>query len=90
MILHEDIGGIAHSSSTVVERSLARVAHSGMVAVDVSLNGFDFSSSDVLFEYQPIIELHAVYPKHGPILGGTRVVLRGKLSKLVRYGMQIQ
>ena len=74
--VRQQINGNVEASLALVDRAHS-IVNAGVVAVDISLNGFDFSSSDIMFEYQPLIVLDAIYPKHGPVKGGTLVYIRG-------------
>ena len=49
----------------------------GHVAVEVSANGVDYTASDVVFEYQHSITVTQLEPRHGPINGGTEVLVVG-------------
>jgi hypothetical protein len=49
----------------------------GHVAVEVSANGMDYTASDVVFEYQHSITVTQLEPRHGPINGGTEVLVVG-------------
>ena len=79
-------GGCRRWWSAVVARVLsaamlecAAPAHSaaGLLAVEVSLNGVDFSSDEVLFEYQDALRLDELAPSRGPASGGAAVVILG-------------
>lgn len=47
------------------------------VAVEVTSNGLDWTSSGVLFTYLPPVEVLGVSPKNGPLSGGTVVRVSG-------------
>jgi hypothetical protein len=47
------------------------------VAVEVTMNGQDFSSQGIVYNYLPIITVTGVIPTHGPIKGGTEVIVIG-------------
>ncbi|GLE05145.1 hypothetical protein PINS_up014133 [Pythium insidiosum] len=49
----------------------------GQVAVEVSSNGQDYSSSGVVFQYTPTPEVRELRPAHGPLTGGTEVLVVG-------------
>ena len=49
-------------------------AVAGYVAVEVTMNGQDYSSTGVHFEYQQPVALRALEPSRGPIEGGTFVL----------------
>lgn len=51
--------------------------NSGRVAVEVTNNGLDWTSSGVMFAYLPPIKILGVSPKIGPLGGGTVVRLTG-------------
>jgi hypothetical protein len=52
-------------------------AQTAPAAVEVSVNGVDFSASGVQFEYQPDASVTAVSPASGPEEGATQVVVTG-------------
>ncbi|KAF1783978.1 Immunoglobulin E-set [Phytophthora cactorum] len=47
------------------------------VAVEVSSNGQDFSSSGNVYHYTPTPDVYSLEPNHGPVQGGTEVVVTG-------------
>ena len=49
----------------------------GVVFVDVSVNGVDWSLSTAQFEYLTTAVVHRVSPRHGPVRGGTRLQVFG-------------
>jgi hypothetical protein len=49
----------------------------GIVAVEVTQNGMDFTDSGVTYEYLPIAEVDSLEPNHGPVYGGTEIIVRG-------------
>lgn len=52
-------------------------AHVDQVAVEVSLNGIDFSTSAVSYRYVPHIKLLELQPSVGPVQGGSRITVAG-------------
>jgi hypothetical protein len=50
----------------------------GFVAVEVANNGLQFSSNDVLFQFVANPVVFSLRPVHGPMLGGSLVVVRGQ------------
>ena len=52
-------------------------AVAGYVSVEVSMNGQDYSSTGVHFEYQQPVSIRALEPSRGPIEGGTFVNVTG-------------
>ena len=48
-----------------------------MVSIEVSLNGVEFSTDEVLFEYQRAARLDELSPSRGPSSGGSALVLTG-------------
>jgi len=49
----------------------------GTVALEVTQNGQDYSSSGVTYTYLPVAEVQSLEPAHGPVQGGTEVLVRG-------------
>lgn len=47
------------------------------VAVEVSSNCQDYSNSGVVYRYTPALVVHSLEPNHGPLAGGTEVVVTG-------------
>ncbi|KAI9998049.1 hypothetical protein PInf_002383 [Phytophthora infestans] len=47
------------------------------VAVEVSSNGQDYSSGGNVYHYTPTPDVYALEPNHGPVQGGTEVVVTG-------------
>jgi len=50
---------------------------SSTVAVEVSMNGQDWSTQGVTFTYTPIAIVTRISPTHGPRKGGTEVIVYG-------------
>ena len=50
----------------------------GVVALEVTQNGQDFSASGIVFEYLPVVRVTSLLPDHGPLDGGTEVIVRGE------------
>merc|ERR1711965_642362 len=74
------------AGASVVARVLSAVAlecasplpgGAGYVQLEVSMNGQDFSSEGVQFEYQPAARVRALEPLGGPVEGGTFVNVTG-------------
>ena len=63
------------SSTTVI--CAVPAAAPGLVAISVSNNGVDFSSSTAAFEYVPVVAVSGVAPAMGPVVGGTLVEVTG-------------
>jgi hypothetical protein len=49
----------------------------GAVAVEVSLNGQDWTSSAVIFDYRAVSMVSQVLPQGGPLSGGTEILVLG-------------
>ena len=47
------------------------------IAVDVSSNGVDFTSSSLSYTYHPVVELKRLEPNRGPTSGGSIFLVRG-------------
>ena len=76
-------------SSTLL-RVLSPVGAAGEVAVEVSLNGVDFTRDGVVFEYRAEAELISIEPSKGPERGGTVVTVRTRwLAKTAGLGCRI-
>ena len=72
-------GSVAVAASFRTSNELACVAPAraaGLVALEVSNNGKDFSKDGVGFTYVAV-SLSALEPPLGPLAGGTTVLLRG-------------
>lgn len=67
--------GWAVSVSEIVRGSDQR--NGADVNVTVSMNGQDYSTQPIVFHYQNVPEVQALVPTHGPIRGGTEVLLMG-------------
>jgi len=64
---------------TVTEEREGVPFSAGKVAVEVSMNsGQDYSASGILFHYLQVIEVEDAVPNHGPVYGGTEVIVAGK------------
>jgi hypothetical protein len=53
----------------------------GTVTVAVSVNGgaeFSPEAAGAVFTYQPVVHVRGVYPTHGPVSGGTRLLVVGE------------
>ncbi|CAM9426180.1 unnamed protein product, partial [Ectocarpus fasciculatus] len=51
----------------------------GVVALEVSQNaGRDYTASGVTYVYEALVSVSALLPDHGPIFGGTEVLVRGE------------
>ena len=50
----------------------------GVVSLEVTQNGQDFTSDALTFEYRPVASVHTLEPAHGPVYGGTEVLVRGE------------
>ncbi|CAM9134493.1 unnamed protein product, partial [Chrysoparadoxa australica] len=48
------------------------------VPVEVTQNGQDYTGSGIMFEYQSVISVESLEPRHGPVSGGTEVLVRGE------------
>ena len=53
----------------------------GKVALEVTQNGQDYSDSRVVFEYLPVAQVTSLEPRHGPVYGGTEVLVRGRFFR---------
>lgn len=76
-----DTSGLSGSGSTVeVEETRKGVMNEGgaIVALEVTQNGQDYSDSRVLFEYSAAMVVEALVPAHGPVYGGTEVLVLGR------------
>ena len=49
------------------------------VTLEVSVNNQDFSTSGIIFEYQPTPVVYLLKPRQGPVGGGTLVIVQGAL-----------
>lgn len=49
----------------------------GLVKVEVTVNGQDWSDNGVMMEYRPAIMLQDIHPLMGPRRGGTELMIRG-------------
>jgi len=49
----------------------------GRVGVEVTSNGVDYTQDGVVFEYQAIVQVHRIYPTHGPLYGRTEIYVYG-------------
>jgi hypothetical protein len=65
------------STDTFVKQVASSSIQPSVVAVEVSLNGQDWSTQGVTFEYIPVATVTSLLPTHGPQKGLTEVVLRG-------------
>ena len=74
---------VANSSVNVRVNTLINgtTLSTGRVAVEVSQNNQDYTSSGVTFEYQPIIFVDRILPTHGPLYGGTEIYIFGSNFK---------
>ena len=63
-------------SSTVVNCTAPPHA-AGVVAVEVTTNGVDFSTANVSYVFVPLLRILAVVPKSGPTAGNTNVSIVG-------------
>ncbi len=52
-----------------------------VVDVEVTFNDQDYTTSGVKFEYRPEVLVFGVYPHHGPVVGGSRVLVFGQHFK---------
>ena len=85
---------VANSSVNVRVNTLINgtTLSTGRVAVEMSQNNQDYTSSGVTFEYQPIIFVDKILPTHGPLYGGTEIYIYGRTSKIrpncivIRFG----
>ena len=64
----------AFVSSTSI-RCTSPARESGTAAVEVSANGVDFTASGVSFRYEVHSSVDGIRPDHGPVDGGTVVVV---------------
>ena len=80
--LYARVGTTALVRASVLSPTLAEVltpsqTQPGLLALEVSQNGQDFTSDEVLFEYQADVRVDDVSPSRGPSSGGTAAVVRG-------------
>lgn len=68
----------------------------GDVLVSVSMNGqsSDYSKQPIIFRYQQTPELRSIVPTHGPVRGGTEIIVYGSnfansLGLSCRFGLDI-
>jgi hypothetical protein len=50
----------------------------GIIAVEVTTNGEEYSADGVQFSYRQSAIVHTVFPTIGPTTGGTQIVVRGE------------
>lgn len=62
---------------TVEELQKGVGLNGAQVALEVSFNGQDYTSSGVVYRYAPTPTVEQLTPNHGPLAGGTEVVVRG-------------
>jgi hypothetical protein len=48
------------------------------VALELTFNGQDYTNDAVQFTYQRPARIFALYPHHGPLTGGTKVIIEGE------------
>ena len=70
-------------SSTLVICQSPPIGHEGYSVLELSANGYDYTTDGVLYKYE-IIKLTTLRPRHGPILGGTLLTVGGINLPLVR------
>ena len=73
--------GLAGTDAAAVVREVVAAATpdaGGVVALEVTQNGQDFSASGIVFEYLPVVRVTSLLPDHGPLDGGTEVIVRGE------------
>lgn len=82
-LLEVDVSGMAGSHPTgrveEVTKGLSTKV-GGAVALEISQNaGRDYTSSGVVYAYEPLVSVDALLPDHGPTTGGTevRAICRG-------------
>ncbi|MDR3454951.1 MAG: IPT/TIG domain-containing protein, partial [Rhodoferax sp.] len=68
----------AFVSSTIVQCISPPLAF-GLANVEVSNNGFDFSTDSVVYTYHNVVLLASLSPPHGPAQGGTAITIVGDL-----------
>lgn len=75
------------SAYDIMCRSPPSYAHGGLVSLEVSLNGVDFSATGNNFLYSPGHQRHSLVliPSHGPVTGGTLVRVKGSLN-VIHHG----
>ena len=75
------VPGIWHSKSEiscVVPEVEVAEGNPFSVPVDVSINGgADFTSSNLTYKYHQIVTVSMLQPNHGPVSGGTSLILTG-------------
>jgi hypothetical protein len=64
-------------SGVLLECTTPSRTEPGLLAVEVTLNGQDFSADEVLFEYQPVAHVLEASPSKGPSAGGGLVNMTG-------------
>ena len=64
-------------SETLLECVTPPRASPALVALELSVNGQDFSADEVVFEYGAAVRLDDAAPPRGPISGGCMVVISG-------------
>lgn len=64
--------------ATVEELQMGVGLSGAQVALEVSSNGQDYTSSGVVYRYAPTPIVESLTPNHGPLAGGTEVVVRGR------------
>ena len=87
-------GQVSVPAQFVNDTALSCVAprhYAAAVPLEVALNGLDFSASGVLFEFEGL-GIARVRPDHGPVAGGTTVVLHvdarlGEVERYCRFGV---
>jgi hypothetical protein len=65
-------------SSTMLECTTPSQMLPGPLALEVSQNAQDFTTDEVLFEYQGGLRLDELAPSRGPVSGGTSVAILGE------------
>lgn len=72
-----DVSGVSgsHAAASVEETTKGLSTEvGGVVALEVSQNaGRDYTTSGVTYVYEALVSVHALFPNHGPIFGGTEV-----------------
>lgn len=80
-LLSIDTSGLSGASLTTSVDRVRKGDEAGgggvQVAVEVSANRQDYSRSGVVYRYAAAPRVFSIVPSHGPLQGGTEVVLRG-------------
>ncbi|KAL4109781.1 hypothetical protein PRIC1_001476 [Phytophthora ramorum] len=78
-LLQVNSAAIGGSSVDAVVRRLQKGygLDGAKVAVEVSSNGQDYSTSGVVYHYTPAPDVFSFEPNHGPLQGGTEILVTG-------------